>query len=171
MSSLPVIGWIGAGRMGVAMAGFILKAGYPLLVYSPTAASRQKLVALGAREALSVAQCATAADIIFSCITNDAALREVALGPQGVLDNAKPGVIFIDTSTVSAEISAQVAEQAQTRGIFAGGKTNLSRLHRLALPDERARTFPRDPRDPVQSLCRLRHARSARYRLPGAGPR
>ena len=117
MSSLPVIGWIGAGRMGVAMAGFILKAGYPLLVYSPTAASRQKLVALGAREALSVAQCATAADIIFSCITNDAALREVALGPQGVLDNAKPGVIFIDTSTVSAQISAQVAEQAQTRGI------------------------------------------------------
>lgn len=117
MSSLPVIGWIGAGRMGVAMAGFILKAGYPLLVYSPTAASRQKLVALGAREALSVAQCATAADIVFSCITNDAALREVALGPQGVLDNAKPGVIFIDTSTVSAQISAQVAEQAQTRGI------------------------------------------------------
>ena len=117
MSSLPVIGWIGAGRMGVAMAGFILKAGYPLLVYSPTAASRQKLVALGAREALSVAQCATAADIIFSCITNDAALREVALGPQGVLDNAKPGIIFIDTSTVSAQISAQVAEQAQTRGI------------------------------------------------------
>lgn len=117
MSSLPVIGWIGAGRMGVAMAGFILKAGYPLLVYSPTAASRQKLVALGAREALSVAQCAAAADIIFSCITNDAALREVALGPQGVLDNAKPGVIFIDTSTVSAQISAQVAEQAQTRGI------------------------------------------------------
>ena len=117
MSSLPVIGWIGAGRMGVAMAGFILKAGYPLSVYSPTAASRQKLVALGAREALSVAQCATAADIVFSCITNDAALREVALGPQGVLDNAKPGVIFIDTSTVSAQISAQVAEQAQTRGI------------------------------------------------------
>ena len=117
MSSLPVIGWIGAGRMGVAMAGFILKAGYPLLVYSPTAASRQKLVALGAREALSVAQCATAADIVFSCITNDAALRQVALGPQGVLDNAKPGVIFIDTSTVSAQISAQVAEQAQTRGI------------------------------------------------------
>lgn len=117
MSSLPVIGWIGAGRMGVAMAGFILKAGYTLLVYSPTAASRQKLVALGAREALSVAQCATAADIVFSCITNDAALREVALGPQGVLDNAKPGVIFIDTSTVSAQISAQVAEQAQMRGI------------------------------------------------------
>ncbi len=117
MSSLPVIGWIGAGRMGVAMAGFILKAGYPLLVYSPTAASRQKLVALGAREALSVAQCATAADIVFSCITNDAALRAVALGPQGVLDNAKPGVIFIDTSTVSAQISAEVAEQAQTRGI------------------------------------------------------
>jgi 3-hydroxyisobutyrate dehydrogenase-like beta-hydroxyacid dehydrogenase len=117
MSSLPTIAWIGAGRMGVAMAGFIVQAGYPLVVYSPTAASRQKLVALGAREALSVAQCAAAADTVFSCITNDAALREVALGPQGVLANAKPGAIFIDTSTVSTAISAQVAEQAQTRGI------------------------------------------------------
>ena len=80
MTSLPTIGWIGAGRMGSAMAGFILKAGYPLAVYSPSAASRQKLVALGASETTSVAQCARQADVVFSCVTNDAALREVALG-------------------------------------------------------------------------------------------
>lgn len=117
MTSLPTIGWIGAGRMGAAMAGFILKAGYPLAVYSPSAASRQKLVALGASEATSVAQCARQADVVFSCVTNDAALREVALGSTGVLENAKSNAIFIDTSTVSAEVSAQIAIAAQATGI------------------------------------------------------
>ena len=118
MASVPVIGWIGAGRMGVAMAGFILKAGYPLVVYSRSAASRQKLVTLGAREATSVTQCAHEADIVFSCISNDAALREIALGQQGVVDNAKPNAIFVDTSTVSAEVSAEVALAAKARGIL-----------------------------------------------------
>lgn len=117
MTSLPTIGWIGAGRMGAAMAGFILKAGYPLAVYSPSAASRQKLVALGASETTSVAQCARQADVVFSCVTNDAALREVALGSTGVLENAKSNAIFIDTSTVSAEVSAQIAIAAQATGI------------------------------------------------------
>ena len=117
MTSLPTIGWIGAGRMGAAMAGFILKAGYSLAVYSPSAASRQKLVALGASETTSVAQCAREADVVFSCVTNDAALREVALGSTGVLENAKSNAIFIDTSTVSHEVSAQIAIAAQARGI------------------------------------------------------
>ena len=83
MASLPRIGWIGAGRMGVPMAGFILKAGYPLSVYSRSAASRQKLVAQGAREALSTSECARAADVIFAAIPDDTALREVALGARG----------------------------------------------------------------------------------------
>jgi 3-hydroxyisobutyrate dehydrogenase-like beta-hydroxyacid dehydrogenase len=117
MASQPTIGWIGAGRMGVPMASFILKAGYPLVVYSRSAASRQKLVVQGAREAASVAQCAARADIVFSSISDDAALREVALGPGGVLANARPGALFADTSTVSAEVSAEVAEQAQHHAI------------------------------------------------------
>lgn len=89
MASLPRIGWIGAGRMGVPMAGFILKAGFPLTVFSRSAASRQKLIAHGAREALSIAQCARAADVIFAAVADDEALRDVALGPNGVLANAQ----------------------------------------------------------------------------------
>ena len=117
MSSLPRIGWIGAGRMGVPMAGFILKAGYPVVVYSRSAASRGKLVAQGAVEATSVAQCACETEVVFSCVSDDTALREVALGLQGVLINAKPNTVFIDTSTVSAEVSAEIAEEARKIGI------------------------------------------------------
>lgn len=117
MATLPQIGWIGAGRMGVPMAGFLLQAGYPVRVYSRTAASRQKLVVRGAAEAQSVADCARGADIVFSCVSDDAALREVALGPGGVLANLQPGAVFAETSTVSVEVSEQVAEEAARRGV------------------------------------------------------
>ena len=117
MASLPRIGWIGAGRMGVPMAGFILKAGYPLSVYSRSAASRQKLVAQGAREALSTSECARAADVIFAAIPDDTALREVALGARGVLANARAGAIFADTSTVSPQVSAEIDREAAVRGV------------------------------------------------------
>ncbi len=117
MKSKLHIAWIGAGRMGVPMAGFLLEAGYPLTVYSRTAASRQKLVALGARDALDVAACVRDAQVVFSSVSDDDALRSIALGPGGVLANAAAGCIFADTSTVSSEVSEQVAAEAQRAGI------------------------------------------------------
>jgi len=117
MSTKPTIGWIGAGRMGAAMASFILKAGYPLSVYSRTAASRAKLVALGAVDTESVAQCTRGAEVIFACVSDDAALREVALGEAGVLHNAATHAVFADTSTVSSEVSAEIARAAEQRAL------------------------------------------------------
>jgi 3-hydroxyisobutyrate dehydrogenase-like beta-hydroxyacid dehydrogenase len=103
--------------MGTAMAGFILAAGYPVLVCSRTAASRQKLVDRGAREAASPGKCAREADLVFSSIPDDAALRAIALGSEGVLANARPGAVFVDTSTVSVELSAEVAREADKLGV------------------------------------------------------
>src|SRR5689334_3088054 len=117
MASLPNIGWIGAGRMGVPMAGFILKAGYPLAVYSRSAASRQKVVALGAREASSAADCARAADIVFSSLPDDDTLRAVMIGPAGVLQAMRIDAVLVETSTVSAKVSAQLAQEAAQRAI------------------------------------------------------
>ena len=117
MAALPVIGWIGAGRMGVPMAGFVLKAGYAVTVFSRNAANRRKLVAKGAREAASAAECARTADIVVSSLPDDNALREVVLGAQGVLANARRGMIFVDTSTVSPEVSAEVERAAALHGV------------------------------------------------------
>jgi 3-hydroxyisobutyrate dehydrogenase-like beta-hydroxyacid dehydrogenase len=114
---LPQIGWIGAGRMGVPMAGFLLQAGYPLRVYSRTAASRQKLVARGASEAQSVAECVRGAAFVFSSVSDDAALREIALGQAGVLENLPANAVFAETSTVSVEVSEQVAQEAARRSL------------------------------------------------------
>ncbi|PWT71210.1 MAG: NAD(P)-dependent oxidoreductase [Proteobacteria bacterium] len=117
MATLPNIAWIGAGRMGIPMAGFILQAGYPLMVYSRSAANRQKLSALGAKEATTINDCVRAADVIFSSLPDDNALREVTLGAQGILASAKRGAIFADTSTVSTDISSAVDREAAQRGI------------------------------------------------------
>src|SRR5262249_44963567 len=117
MASGPSIGWIGAGRMGVPMAGLLLQAGYPLLVCTRSAANRQRLVEQGARAAADVAECARGAGLGFSSLPDDEALRQVALGPEGVLANARRGAIFLDTSTVSAEVSAQIGRAAEERDI------------------------------------------------------
>jgi 3-hydroxyisobutyrate dehydrogenase-like beta-hydroxyacid dehydrogenase len=118
MATREVIGWIGAGRMGVPMAGFVLEAGYPVLVSSRAASSRAQLVERGAQEAVSVAECARAARIVFTCVTDDGALREVVLGPQGVLAHARPGAILADTSTVSIELSAEIGREAALRDVW-----------------------------------------------------
>lgn len=117
MTQTTRIGWIGAGRMGVPMAGFLLQAGYPLAVYSRTAASRAKLVKLGAREASDVRDCVNDVQVVFSSVSDDAALRDIALGPNGVLANAAAGTVFAETSTVSSEVSELVALEAQRAGV------------------------------------------------------
>jgi 3-hydroxyisobutyrate dehydrogenase-like beta-hydroxyacid dehydrogenase len=99
------------------MASLVLAAGYPVVVCSRSAASRGRLVARGAREASDPAACARAADLVFSSIPDDAALRAIALGFGGVLANARPGAVFTDTSTVSAEVSAEIAREAGARGV------------------------------------------------------
>ena len=113
MASRASIGWIGAGRMGAPMASLILRAGYPVLVSTRSAESRQRLVEQGARAAASVAECAQGADLVFSSLPDDDALRKVALGPEGVLANARRGAIFLETSTVSAEVSAEIGREAE----------------------------------------------------------
>ena len=117
MKKATRIGWIGAGRMGVPMAGFLLQAGYPLAVYSRTAASRQKLVTLGAREARDVTDCVHEAQVVFSSVSDDDALRAIALGPKGVLANAGSETVFADTSTVSSEVSEEIADEAERAGV------------------------------------------------------
>lgn len=115
--SKPTIAWLGAGRMGVPMAGFILKAGYPLRVYSRSPDSRSKVVALGASEASSVADAVRGAQIVFTSLADDAALRGVVLGDAGAIANAPADAVLVETSTVSTTLSREIDEAARARGI------------------------------------------------------
>ena len=111
------IGWVGAGRLGAPMAARLLKRGHPLLLCERREEARQPLVDEGAQVAATPAHCAAQAAYVFTSLPNDDALAEVALGEDGILARPRPGLVFIETSTVSPAVSARVAERASASGI------------------------------------------------------
>jgi 3-hydroxyisobutyrate dehydrogenase len=111
------LGWVGVGKMGLPMASHLLAAGHSVAACDLVPQLVQAAVARGASAAPSPAAAARQAEVVFSSIPDDRALRAVALAETGVLAGARPGTIYVDTSTVSAEASAEVATAATARGV------------------------------------------------------
>ena len=111
------IGFIGLGTMGLPMAGHLLKAGYQLMVYNRTVAKTASLKEQGAEVADSPAKMAGTCDVVITMLTADAAVEEVLFGRDGVNAGAQPGLIVIDSSTISPETSKQAAKHLEERGI------------------------------------------------------
>jgi 3-hydroxyisobutyrate dehydrogenase-like beta-hydroxyacid dehydrogenase len=105
----PTVAFLGLGKMGHAMAANLQRAGYPLVVWNRSPQKAQPLRAAGASLAASPAAAAQAADIVISSLADDASLRVVVSGPDGVLAGLRPGAIHIGTSTVSPGLSDELA--------------------------------------------------------------
>ncbi|MBR1221619.1 NAD(P)-dependent oxidoreductase [Bradyrhizobium sp. U87765 SZCCT0131] len=111
------IAWIGVGKMGLPMAARVVAAGHPVTGYDP---SRERLTAgqaQGIQPAASATEAATGKQVVFTSLPDDAALRATVLADGGLLQVMAAGAALIETSTVSAEISAEVAAVAAARGI------------------------------------------------------
>jgi 3-hydroxyisobutyrate dehydrogenase len=112
------VGFIGLGTMGGPMAANLAKAGVPLVVFdaSPVAAA-----ATGAQPGVSVArtpsEVASRVTVLFTCLPNDAIVRSVYLGPDGVAVGGRAGLVTCDCSTVSPEATLEVAAGLKPRGI------------------------------------------------------
>lgn len=118
-SEKPRVGFIGAGLMGHGMAKHILKGGWPLAVIAhKNRAPIDDLVRQGAAEAPSVAELARDADIIFLCVTASPQVEAVALGPGGILENAKPGTIVVDATTADPDSTRRVNQKLRDAGIL-----------------------------------------------------
>ncbi len=111
------IGWLGTGNMGSPMSRCLIAAGANVAVFDPVADNMSAPVAAGARAGASNHDVAGDAEFVVSMIPNDDALRAVALGDSGVLSAMQPGSIYVDMSTVSPEVSAEVAGAADEAGI------------------------------------------------------
>jgi 2-hydroxymethylglutarate dehydrogenase len=111
------IGFIGLGAMGIHMAKNLVKAGYTLTVYDLNPQPVKELVALGAKEAKNSAEAAKGVEVVITMLPQDEQVREVALGPKGVLEGAKPGTVFIDMSSIAPHTSKEVAAEAQKKGV------------------------------------------------------
>jgi 3-hydroxyisobutyrate dehydrogenase-like beta-hydroxyacid dehydrogenase len=110
------IGFAGLGLMGSRMARCLLDKGLPLTVWSRTAERCEPLVKAGARVARSPRDLAEHSEVVVACVADPAAVERVVFAEDGVLGAARPGFRYLDTSTISPELSRRVAEALRARG-------------------------------------------------------
>ena len=132
------IAWIGAGKMGGPMSRRLVGAGAELSVFDPVPANVDAVVAAGARAAISNQAAVGGAEIVVSMIPNDAVLRAITIGDDGIFSSLAPGAIYVDMSTVSPEISGEVAAAASDAGIAylrapVSGSTTLAEAGKLTI--------------------------------------
>ena len=111
------LGWVGAGRMGHALAGRLLAAGHDVAVFNRTRAKAESLTEAGATVVDAPAALADR-EVVFTMVAGPDDFEEVVLGPAGVLaaNGSAPSVI-VDMTTVSPEASAKVRDEAARRGV------------------------------------------------------
>jgi 3-hydroxyisobutyrate dehydrogenase-like beta-hydroxyacid dehydrogenase len=117
MTTGQSIGWVGLGKLGLPMAARLAGAGYAIDGYDRD----QERIALAGQQGIAPAATPETAardkDVVFASLPDDKVLRAAALGDDGLLARMRAGAIFAETSTVSAGASADVAREAETRGI------------------------------------------------------
>jgi 2-hydroxy-3-oxopropionate reductase len=113
------IGIVGLGIMGGPMAANLLKAGHTVVGYDAQPAALDELSAAGGKAADSVAAVTAGADVVITMLPDSPHVEEVILGSGGVLENAEPGLLLIDMSTIRPDTSTKVAEEATARGVRA----------------------------------------------------
>ena len=110
------VAFIGLGVMGYPMAGYISKGGHKVTVFNRTKSKAEKWVGdYKGKLADTPADAAKNAEYIFTCVGNDDDLREVSMGENGLYNTAKKGSVYIDNSTVSAEICRQLYKAAKDK--------------------------------------------------------
>src|SRR3970040_3014431 len=102
------IGFIGLGIMGRPMARNLLKAGYPLVVHSRSQGPVDELVKAGAKPAASPKAVAEQVEILITMLPNSPDVELVALGETGIIEGARPGLLYLDLSTISPLVSPTV---------------------------------------------------------------
>jgi 3-hydroxyisobutyrate dehydrogenase-like beta-hydroxyacid dehydrogenase len=113
----PTVGFIGLGLMGKPMAGNLLKAGYPVVVWNRTAARADELVREGAKLGKNPRETAAQADVLITIVSDPPALEQVLWGTEGALAALKRGSTYIDSSTISPKLARRVAAACAERGV------------------------------------------------------
>jgi len=114
---MTTMGFIGLGIMGGPMAANLVKAGHAVVGYNRRPEPIERLVAAGGRGASNVAEAVAGADVVITMLPDSPDVQTVALGEDGVFANAKPGLLYIDGSTIRPAVSADLAAEGAKRGI------------------------------------------------------
>jgi len=110
------LGFVGLGAMGSRLARRLLAAGHEVVGYNRTPGKTRALTAAGLRPATSPREAAEGAEAVFSMVTDDAALRAVALGADGIVAGLARGGVFVEMSTVSPAVVREIAAAVEAAG-------------------------------------------------------
>jgi 2-hydroxy-3-oxopropionate reductase len=111
------IGFIGLGIMGRPMAKNLLSAGYALIVHSRSRGPVDEMVAAGAKAAASAREVAGGCEVLITMLPNSPDVELVALGKDGIVEGARPGLLYIDMSTISPIVSQAVGKALAAKGV------------------------------------------------------
>jgi 2-hydroxy-3-oxopropionate reductase len=111
------IGFIGIGNMGSELARHLLAAGHTLVTFARGERSRAHAGHLGLSLRASPAEVAQASEVVFTMVTAGSDVESIALGPEGIVHGASPGLIHVDMSTISPAIARDVARRLGKRDI------------------------------------------------------
>lgn len=113
------IGWVGLGVMGSSMCGHVLRAGYPVTVFTRTRSRAEALVAAGAVWADSPWRVADHCEVVVTMVGFPADVEAVYFGDAGLISHVRPGMTLIDMTTTRPSLAVRIAEAAATRGAAA----------------------------------------------------
>lgn len=113
------IGFIGLGIMGNPMAKNLLKAGYSVTVYDINKESVSELEKAGATAATTCKEVAEQSDVVITMVPDSPEVEAVVYGQQGVMEGVKPGMLFIDMSTIAPATSQKIYQSLQEKGVEA----------------------------------------------------
>lgn len=117
MSNPLKIGYIGLGLMGKSIARNLLKAGFPLVVHNRSQAAVKELVNEGAQNASSPAELASLVDVVFTNLPDLPDVEIVALGDNGIIHGADPGLIYVDNSSIKPATARHIAAALGQHGV------------------------------------------------------
>ena len=110
------VGFIGIGNMGEPLAGFVRRAGFPLVVHDLRRAAAATLLEAGATWAESPRDVAAQCEIVCICVPGPSEMQTVTVGAGGILDAVKPETVVIDHTTNAPGVVRQVGETLGSRG-------------------------------------------------------
>jgi 3-hydroxyisobutyrate dehydrogenase len=112
------IGFVGLGNMGLPMAQNLIKAGHQVEGVDLNPASIEKLKAAGGTSVEFAKVAAARADVVITMLPAGKHVRDVYMGVGGIIENANPGTLLIDCSTIDVETAREVASAAEARGLL-----------------------------------------------------
>jgi len=111
------IGFIGLGAMGVGIVSRLLTAGYTVTGWNRTKSKGEALIKDGMKWAESPREAASSSEIVFSIVTDSAAVQDVALGPNGIIAGLSKESVYLDMSTIAPDAHRDIATAFKKAGL------------------------------------------------------